>query len=150
MSRIPPLSDETATKIGCRCLCLRIQRASRVIGRHFDAAFRELGLNNWQFSLLMKLNRPSPLTVTHLAEELGMDRTTTTKNLKPLERRGLLTIRRDELDARVKRVVLTSAGQALLTEAVQHWDAAQQTIEASLRGSDLGSLHAALEAIAQS
>ena len=51
---------------------------------------------------------------------------------------------------RVKRVVLTDAGQALLTEAVQHWDAAQQTIEASLRGSDLGSLHAALEAIAQS
>ena len=98
----------------------------------------------------MKLNRPSPLTITDLAEELAMDRTTTTKNLKPLERRGLLTIRRDELDARVKRVVLTSAGQALLTEAVQHWDAAQQTIEASLRGSDLGSLHAALEAIAQS
>ena len=150
MLRLPPLSDEMARMIGRRCLCLRVQRASRVIGRHFDDAFRALCLNNWQFSLLMKLNRPSPLTITGLAEELAMDRTTTTKNLKPLERRGLLEIRRDEQDGRVKRVVLTNAGQALLTEAVQHWDTAQQAIEGSLRGSDLGSLHAALEAIAQS
>src|SRR3954466_6861243 len=149
MSPVSTPSYEMARMLGRRCLCLRVQRASRAIGRHFDDAFRAVGLNNWQFSLLMMLNRPSPLTVTSLAEELAMDRTTTTKNLKPLERRGLLEIRRDEQDARVKRVVLTKAGQGLLTEAVQHWDAAQQTIEASLRGSDLASLHTALEAIAQ-
>jgi len=136
--------------IGSRCLCLRVQRASRAIGRHFDNAFRAVGLNNWQFSLLMMLNRPSPLTVTSLAEELAMDRTTTTKNLKPLERRGLLEIRRDEQDARVKRVVLTKAGQALLTEAVRPWEEAQQKIETGLLGADLNSLHSALEAIAQS
>src|SRR6516225_10279835 len=82
------------------CLCLRVQRASRGIGRMFDDAFRPFGLNNFQFSLLMMLNRPSPPTIGGLAESLAMDRTTITANLKPLERRGLLTVRRDDKDSR--------------------------------------------------
>ncbi|WP_245276352.1 MarR family winged helix-turn-helix transcriptional regulator [Methylocapsa aurea] len=134
--------------IASRCLCLRIQRASRAIGRRFDDAFRSVGLNNWQFSLLMNLSRPSPLTVNGLAEQLGMDRTTTTKNLRPLERRGLLEIRLDEHDARVRRIVLTDAGRALLVEAVPHWQAANDAVSASLEEADLERLHSALEAIA--
>jgi DNA-binding MarR family transcriptional regulator len=134
--------------IGRSCLCLRVQRASRTIGRRFDEALRPVGLNNWQFSLLMALNRPSALTVNGLAEELGMDRTTTTKNLRPLERRGLLEIRQDEEDARVRRIVLTDAGRALLADAVQHWQAANDAVAARLKGGDLARVHSALETIA--
>jgi DNA-binding MarR family transcriptional regulator len=150
MSQISTPSYETAELIGRRCLCLRVQRASRIIGRRFDDAFRSVGLNNWQFSLLMSLNRRSPLTVNGLAEELAMDRTTTTKNLRPLERRGLLEIRQDEEDARVRRIVLTAAGRAVLAEAVQHWQAANDALAASLKGGDLASVHSALETIASS
>src|SRR5206468_12298267 len=134
--------------IGRDCLCLRIQRASRTIGRRFDEALRPVGLNNWQFTLLVMLDRPSPLTVNGLAEELGMDRTTTTKNLKPLQRRGLLEIRQDEKDARVRRIVLTDAGGALLAKAFRHWQAANDAVAASLKGGDLARIHAALETIA--
>jgi DNA-binding MarR family transcriptional regulator len=149
MSPRPVPSYRTAEMIGNSCLCLRVQRASRAIGRRFDVAFRSIGLNNWQFSLLMNLHRPSPPTVNGLAEELGMDRTTTTKNLRPLERRRLLEIRQDEDDARVRRIVLTNAGRALLAEAVEHWHAAQEAVTAHLKDADLGSLHAALETIAR-
>jgi DNA-binding MarR family transcriptional regulator len=142
------LSYATAEMTGKSCLCARVQRASRAIGRRFDEAFRPVGLNNWQFTLLMTLNRPSPLTVNGLAEELGMDRTTTTKNLKPLERRGLLEIRQDEEDARVKRIVLTDAGRALLAKAYRHWQAANDAVAASLKGGDLARIHAALKTIA--
>src|SRR3954471_18237149 len=100
MSRKAVFPYATTQRIGRQCLCLPIQRASRSIGRRFDEALRPVGLNNWQFTLLMTLNRPSPLIISGLAEELGMDRTTTTKNLKPLERRGLLEIRQDKKDAR--------------------------------------------------
>ena len=130
------------------CLCLRVQRASRAIARHFDRAFRPLDLNNWQFSLLMHLCRPTPLTVSELAEKLAMDRTTTTANLKPLERRGLVAIHRDDKDARVKRVSLTDAGRAVLAEAIEHWRTANDAIVARLRDVDLGSLHSALKTIA--
>jgi DNA-binding MarR family transcriptional regulator len=134
--------------VGESCLCFRVQRASRAIGRRFDEALRPVGLTNWQFSLLMTLNRPSPLTVNGLAEELGMDRTTTTKNLKPLERRGLLEIWHDREDARVRRIVLTDAGRTLLAKALRHWQAANDAVAASLKGGDLARIHSALETIA--
>jgi DNA-binding MarR family transcriptional regulator len=148
MPRTPVISYATAAMVGEGCLCLRVQRASRMIGRRFDEALRPVGLTNWQFSLLMALNRPSPLTVNGLAEELGMDRTTTTKNLKPLERRGLLEIRHDDEDARVRRIVLTSAGHALLSKALPHWRAANDAVATSLKGGDFTRVHAALETIA--
>jgi len=131
------------------CVCLRVQRAGRAVARRFDEAFRPLGLSNGQFSLLMQLNRPSPLTVGGLAEELAMDRTTTTKNLKPLERRGLLRVRRDEEDPRVKRIALTSAGRALLAKAVRHWQTANDGVAASLSEAELASLHSTLRTLAE-
>jgi DNA-binding MarR family transcriptional regulator len=148
MSAQPAPSPEVARRIGDTCLCLDVQRASRAIGRRFDEAFRPLGLNNWQFSLLMTLNRPTPLTVGSLAERLAMDRTTTTANLKPLERRGLLEIRRDERDARARRIVLTDAGRALLAEAVERWQEANGAVVASLGGTDLAAFRSGLRTIA--
>jgi DNA-binding MarR family transcriptional regulator len=149
MSAEPASSLEMARMIGDTCLCLDVQRASRAIGRRFDEAFRPLGLNNGQFSLLMALNRPTPPTMSSLAERLAMDRTTTTANLKPLERRGLVAIRRDEQDARVRRIVLTEAGRAVLAEAVDRWRAANRAVLARLGGTDLAALRSALRTIAE-
>ena len=148
MSTQPAPSLKVARMIGDTCLCLDVQRASRAIGRRFDEAFRPLGLNNWQFSLLMALNGPTPLTMSSLAERLAMDRTTTTGNLKPLERRGLVEVRRDEQDARVRRIVLTDAGRAVLAEAVDRWRAANDAVVASLGGTDLAAFRSALRTIA--
>jgi DNA-binding MarR family transcriptional regulator len=150
MSRKPVFPYATTRTIGRDCLCLRIQRASRTIGRRFDEALRPVGLNNWQFTLLVTLNQPSPITVNGLAEELGMDRTTTTKNLKPLERRGLLEIRQDEKDARVRRIVLTASGHGVLVEALPYWQAANDAVAASLKGGTLACLRSALDTIASS
>jgi DNA-binding MarR family transcriptional regulator len=148
MSAQPAPSLKVARMVGDTCLCLDVQRASRAVGRRFDQAFRPLGLNNWQFSLLMTLNRPKPLTMSGLAEHLAMDRTTTTANLKPLERRGLVEIRRDEKDARVRRIVLTDAGRAVLAEAVDRWRAANDAVVARLGGTDLAAFRSALRTIA--
>jgi len=130
------------------CLCLRVQRASRAIGRMFDDAFRPFGLTNFQFSLLMMLNRPSPPTIGGLAENLAMDRTTITANLKPLERRGLVTVRRDDNDSRVKLVALTGAGRSLLAKCVQHWQAANEAVRARVGANELSSLYSNLDVIA--
>jgi DNA-binding MarR family transcriptional regulator len=148
MTSHPAPSREISQIIADTCLCLSVQQASRAIGRRFDDAFRPLGLNNWQFSLLMMLNRPSPLTVGGLAEQLAMDRTTITANLKPLDRRGLVEIRRDERDARAKLISLTDAGRSLLGEAVQHWQAVNDAVVASLGDTELSSLRSALRTIA--
>jgi len=129
-------------------MCLHLKRASRVIGRMFDDAFRPFGLNNFQFSLLMLLNRPNAPTIGGLAEDLAMDRTTLTANLKPLERRGLVSVRRDSKDARVKLVTLTDAGNALLAKCVPQWRSANESARARLSGKDLPVLYSGLNLLA--
>jgi len=130
-----------------RCLCLHLQRAARAVARRFDDVFRPLGLSNGQFSLLMSLNRPEPPKMGDVAEVLAMDRTTLTANLKPLERRGLLTVSPDPDDRRSRRIALTEAGRDLLIEALPIWRATHDRIDALLASPDGGDLHQALLAL---
>src|ERR1700709_2677690 len=82
------------------CLCLHAQRTARSLARRFDEALRPVALTNGQFSLLMSLNRQAPPTMGPVAALLGMDQTTLTAALKPLERRGLVEIMRNPADRR--------------------------------------------------
>jgi DNA-binding MarR family transcriptional regulator len=148
MTTAATIPFEITRIVQANCLCLHVQRASRAIGRMFDDAFRPYGLTNFQFSLLMMLNRPSPPTIGTLAENLAMDRTTMTANLKLLERRRLLTVRRDDNDSRVKLVTLTSAGHSLLAKCVERWQAANDAMRTRVSANELSSLYANLDAIA--
>lgn len=103
------------------CLCLHLQRAARAVARHFDDAFRPLGITNGQFSLLMSLNRPEPPVMGDVAALLALDRTTLTANLKPLERRGLVVVSPDPNDRRSRRLALTADGEELLNRAYPIW-----------------------------
>ena len=142
------LTPAVAEAIEAACVCLGVQRAARAVGRRFDAAMRPVGLSNWQFGLLMLLNRDEAPTIGMLADALAMDRTTVTANLKPLERRGLLAIEVDAEDRRIRRPVLTPAGRTLLGEAIPLWEEAQAACEDRLRRSDLAAFRAAMSALA--
>jgi DNA-binding MarR family transcriptional regulator len=111
------------------CLCLHLQRAARAVARRFDAAFRPLELTSGQFSLLMSLNRAKPASIGNVSALLAMDRTTVTANLKPLERRGLVTVTVDQADRRNRRLILTPAGRGLLATAMPVWRQTHTAIE---------------------
>ena len=130
------------------CLCLHAQRAARALARRFDEAFRRFAITSGQFSLLMSLNRPEPPTIGSVAGLLAMDRTTLTANLKPLERRGLLTVSIDPGDRRSRRLALTSVGMALLTRALPVWTQTHADIEAGLPAGGGDALRAGLLALA--
>lgn len=117
------------------------------MGRHFDEALRGTGLNNGQFSLLMALNQPQPPAMGAVARLLGMDRTTLTAALKPLQRRGLVEVSRDPQDRRTRRLALTSHGQSALAAAVPVWRDAHRSLEQSLP--QLERLRAALRQVAE-
>lgn len=142
------VSFETTREVRDSCLCLHVQRAARALARRFDEALRPAGLTNQQFSLLMSLNRPEPPTMAPIAQLLAMDRTTLTAALKPLERRGLLSLEADPADRRGRRLRLTGAGQALLADALPLWKQAQAEVEAALPGLDVAGLRVALGALA--
>jgi DNA-binding MarR family transcriptional regulator len=120
---------ETTRKVRDACLCLHLQRAARAVARRFDAAFHLLDLTNGQFSLLMSLNRPQPASIGSVAALLAMDRTTLTAALKPLERRGLVTVTVDAADRRGRRLTLTPAGRHLLAQAVPIWEREHAAID---------------------
>lgn len=129
MSTHDELPYETTLRVRDTCLCLHVQRAARAVARRYDEALRPLGLTNFQFSLLMSLNRPHPPTMGQVSSLLAMDRTTLTANLKPLERRGLLTISADPDDRRSRLLTLTPKGRLLLADAMPAWEKTQQTVE---------------------
>ena len=131
------------------CLCLHLQRAARAAGRRFDAALRPLGLTNGQFSLLMSLNRPQPPTLGSVAGLLGMDRTTLSANLKPLERRGLVAMAADPADRRRHRLRLTAEGCRVLAAAVPVWRATHAALETLTGGVGADALRAALLALSE-
>ncbi len=130
------------------CLCLHAQRAARALARRFDEAFRRFAITSGQFSLLMSLNRPEPPTIGSVAGLLAMDRTTLTANLKPLERRGLLTVSVDPGDRRGRRLALTPTGMALLARALPVWIETHAAVEAELPNGDGDALRAGLLALA--
>jgi len=132
MSNSPALPYETTITVRDSCLCLHLQQAVRAVARRFDATLRPFGLTSGQFSLLMSLNRPQPPTIGSVAALLAMDRTTLTANLKPLERRGLLTVTTDSGDRRNRRLALTADGHTLLAAALPVWARTHAEIEAQL------------------
>lgn len=144
MSKPSELPFATTLLVRDTCLCLHAQRAARALARRFDEALRPLGLTNGQFSLLMSLNRPEPPPMRPVAELLGMDRTTLTASLKPLERRGLVRVEPDPEDRRSRRLHLTPAGRAVLAEAFPVWRDTHVAAEAGLGEGEADRLRANL------
>ena len=141
----PPF--ETTLLVRDACLCLHVQRAARALARRFDDALRPVGLTNGQFSLMMSLNRPEPPDMGAVATLLGMDRTTLTAALKPLQRRRLLKIGVDPEDRRSRTMTLTPQGRRLLARAVPIWKRTHAAVEALLPDGDPERLRQSLRAV---
>ena len=132
------------------CLCLHVQRAARALARRFDDALRPIGLTNGQFSLMMSLNRPESPDMGTAAALLGMDRTTLTAALKPLQRRRLLKIKVDPADRRSRVMMLTPKGRRLLARAVPVWRRTHVAVEALLPDGDPDRFRKNLRAVSRS
>ncbi|EJL27187.1 transcriptional regulator [Caulobacter sp. AP07] len=147
MSKPLDVPFEATLHVRDNCLCLHVQRAARALARRFDEALRPVGISSGQFSLLMSLNRPKPPTIGAVSSLLAMDRTTLTANLKPLERRGLVTVSVDPDDRRGRLLTLTPAGLALLARAVPIWTQSHAAVERGLPDADPEALRRALRAL---
>jgi DNA-binding MarR family transcriptional regulator len=146
MSRVA-VPFETTLRVRDCCLCLHVQRAARALARRFDEALRPLDLTNGQFSLMMSLNRPEPAGMGPVAALLGMDRTTLTAALKPLQRRGLIKLTIDPSDQRSRQASLTRKGAMLLAKAVPVWECTSMEVEALLEDGDSDRLRRSLRAL---
>ena len=106
------------------CTCASLRKATRAVTQAYDAALRPAGLKATQFTTLAALARRGDAPLTQLAESLVMDRTTLTRNLKPLVRRDFIRID-PAADQRVRTVSLTADGRRVFEAALPGWRQAQ-------------------------
>ena len=125
--------------VSAECFCLNLKRAARAVARRYDEALQPVELTNGQFSTLIAIEGLQPVSMQRLAEMLGMDRTTLTATLKPMQRRALVSIQVDSADGRSRNLKLTDAGSKLLQEAVPLWSKVQHAV-----GHEVGSSNARL------
>jgi DNA-binding MarR family transcriptional regulator len=109
-----------------------VRRAARVVTQLYDRSLAKAGLRVTQFSVLARLTYRGPATINGIATDLSMDRTTLGRNIKPLQRDGLLESAPDPADRRSRTLRITAAGRARVRKAKALWQAAQAQFEATL------------------
>ncbi len=113
------------------CTCAVLRRTARRVTQAYDRALRPAGIKLTQYSVLANVLRDAGLSITELAERLAMDRTTLTRNLRPMERAGWIEVGPGS-DRRRRAVQITAAGDEVFEAAFPLWQAAERNLRRSL------------------
>ncbi len=138
-------SSKVRLSEAANCLNYNLRRTSRLVNRYYEQALKPAGLRAGQFNLLVPVGLRGALSITQLAEILGMERSALARNLKPLERKRWVTLTVGA-DRRTRLVRLTREGRWLLRTAYPFWEQAQRELASALTGSVLRALLKGLRA----
>ncbi len=132
------------------CVWLRVRQASRALTTIYDAYLRPTGLLSSQLPILVAiaLLQEKEAGIGEVARQLLMDRTTLTRNLRPLEKGGFVRVARSPTDARSRILLLTPAGVRALEAAFPLWEQAQQAATAGVGAKSMNELLLRLRSLA--
>jgi DNA-binding MarR family transcriptional regulator len=125
------------------CHCTAIRQAARQVTQIYDRHLAPTGLRASQLAVLRAIARHAPITVLNLAEVSVMDRTTTSRALRPLERDRLVSVL-PGADARTRVVTITPEGRALMERTNPAWEQAQAEFERRFGAAETAGLRAQL------
>lgn len=123
-----------------------MRRAARAVANHYDDVLAPSGLKGTQFTLLNAIVLADSPTITELAQLLLLDRTTLSRNLKPLQQQGLVRLTTGK-DARARALALSTQGSQALQKALPLWDKAQASVEQLLGKARLRNLQSDLRTL---
>jgi DNA-binding MarR family transcriptional regulator len=112
---------------------MRVRRVARVVGNHYDEHLKALGLKGTQFTLLNTVYLNPSATISRIANLMLLDRTTLNRNLKPMEREGLIRSGHGK-DLRTRTLEITSKGVQVLEQALPMWLEAQSAVVEAMGG----------------
>jgi DNA-binding MarR family transcriptional regulator len=130
----PAEPDTTDYMAAAGCFCMASRDAARKITRLYDSMMQESGVRITQFTILSQLMLRGETPIGKLAGLLGMERTTLTRNLMPLEEQKWITVRAGE-DPRARMIAITAPGRAVVRRAFPYWSSAQAHV-GKLLGAD--------------
>ncbi len=123
------------------CTVLRLHAATRLGMQAYNAFMAEIDLTMPQFATLASLCQQDGLSVTELAQLIGVDSTTLTRNLRLLEKRGLVSQHTASDDRRRRVLRLTAEGRRLFVRALPLWQQAQAALTKKLGPAQTAALH---------
>lgn len=121
---IPGIDPAKLGEMARTCACFNFRKGSRSVTQFFDQTLSPVGLRSTQLVILIAGELFGPSSIARLARELVMDRSTLTRNLKPLLNMGLLRLTLAE-NGKHKSVQVTPEGRCALLRAVPYWEQAQ-------------------------
>lgn len=129
--QISSTERERIAHLSSTCICNNLRRTARLVTNYYDKLLEPAGLRVSQATMLVVLYLADVQTINEMAEKLELDRTTLTRNLKPLAHQGLLTIAPGN-DQRTRIVTLTSKGKEALLKVLPLWEQTQSYMVAGI------------------
>jgi len=131
------------------CAGMNIRAAERQITRFLEARMRGIDLSIAQFGLMAHIAAVGDDTIGALAERLSLDQSTLSRNLRSLERDGLIEIAVVDADLRRRAIWLTEEGARRLETAIPLWRRAHEALSALIDPRDVRRIAAATTALAK-
>jgi DNA-binding MarR family transcriptional regulator len=126
-ANLETLPLDTAVEMGKSCTCFNLRKATRRVTSFYDAALKPSGLKVTQMTLLTAIRVLEPVTIKRLAKAIVMDRTTLSRNVSLLSKKGMIDIE-PGVDLRTRTLTLTELGHTALVAAFPLWEKAQGKI----------------------
>ena len=126
------------------CTNFKLRQLLRRVSLVYDHAMAECGLKITQYSLLSHVEKLGPITQADLAKAMGMDSSTLSRNLRPLESAGWVAVHAGD-DARSHALSLTASGRKKRTQAQTLWKQAQLQLNDTVGVDDVIALHALID-----
>jgi DNA-binding MarR family transcriptional regulator len=124
------ISRESSLHMKKYCASLNLRRAARVITRHYDRALRSAGVTATQLPLLAAINSGVNTSISSLADELDLERSSVSRELDGLGRLSLIEFS-SGIDKRATAITLTARGHKTLAAAFAAWQEAHDAITAA-------------------
>lgn len=131
------------------CVCFNLRRTARLVTQRYERALRSCGVKATQFSVLATARNNDGIPLTKMARLLGMDRTSLTRTLNVMVKKGLVIVKTGD-DKRGRQISITPMGVKVLEDAIVIWRNVQTEVVESMGQEKWASLLSGLRELSKS
>ena len=141
-------SSKLSTTLERPCNLFFLRRAARAVTKQYTAHMKASGIQPTQFTVLHTLSESGPLSISSLANQMGLDRTSMSRTVTPLQKEGLITVSAEGW-RRTREVAITPEGEQVLQQTIPLWNEAQAFFLQQMGEEDTDSLTRLLEKVSE-
>ena len=125
------VTADVSEMIASECIAMRVRLLNRVVTKIYDDSLRPHGLRTAQQNILVAVSLMKSATPSELERRLSLDKSTVSRNVERMRRRGWVEFVSGE-DGRSHHLHVTAEGRKLLRKTLVAWEQAQKKTVALL------------------